>query len=122
MQTFCESCVYFDFTHSSIHPSIHPHDSEICYSKSSYLTHLVVILWFFKCGPGWVSDGSDGGVNKNWYLADALEGSFKLNPASYVSCQLSGGSHLAVGYIQSVSIALTTFIGIHVCHIKFVSD
>ena len=54
------------------------------------------------------------------YLADALEGSF--NPASYVSCQLSGGSHLAVGYTQSVSIALATFIGIHVCHIKFVSD
>ena len=63
----------------------------------------------------WVS----GGVYKNWCL-DALEGSFALNliilaaVTSYVDH--SQGNQRAVGY-TSVSIALTTFIGILVFHL-----
>ena len=60
-----------------------------------------------------------GGVYKNWCL-DVLESSFVLNlvilsVANY-HVSHSGGNQLAVGYI-SVSIALTTFIGILVHHI-----
>ena len=36
VQTFCESCVHFDITHLSIHP----HYSEICDSRLSYLKRL----------------------------------------------------------------------------------
>ena len=56
----------------------------------------------------------NGGVYKNWCL-DALEGSFALNlivlAAATFYVDHSKGNHLAVGY-TSVSIALTTFIGI----------
>ena len=58
----------------------------------------------------WVS----GGVYRNWCL-DALEGSFALNliilAAATFFVNNSGGEQLAVGY-TSVSIALTTFMGI----------
>ena len=58
----------------------------------------------------WVS----GGVYKNWCL-DALEGSFALNlillSAATYHVKLSGGDQRAVGYI-SVSIALSTFVGV----------
>ena len=67
----------------------------------------------------WVS----GGVYKNWCL-DALEGTFVLNliilvgATSYVNH--SHRNQLAVGY-TSVSIALTTFIGILVFQLAYVT-
>ena len=63
----------------------------------------------------WIS----GGVYRNWCL-DALEGSFALNliilAAATFFVNNSGGNQLAVGY-TSVSIALTTFIGILTFHL-----
>ena len=60
----------------------------------------------------WVS----GGVYRNWCL-DALEGSFALNLIILAAATFnSGGNQLAVGY-TSVSIALTTFIGILTFHL-----
>ena len=60
-----------------------------------------------------------GGVYKYWCL-DVLEGSFVLNlfmlSAANYHVRHSGGNQLAAGYI-SVSIALTTFIGILAYHI-----
>ena len=66
-----------------------------------------------------------GGVYRNWCL-DVLEGSYTLNliilsattMIYHVSC--SGGNELAVGY-TSVSIALTTFIGILVFRLASVT-
>ena len=69
----------------------------------------IIHLW------AWVS----GGVYKYWCL-DVLEGSFVLNlfmlTAANYHVRHSGGNQLAAGYI-SVSIALTTFIGILAYHI-----
>ena len=60
-----------------------------------------------------------GGVYRNWCL-DALEGSFALNliilAAATFFVNNSGGDQLAVGY-TSVSIALTTFMGILAFHL-----
>ena len=39
VQMFCESCVQLDI----IHPSIHPHDSEICDSRLSYLKFMFLL-------------------------------------------------------------------------------
>ena len=69
----------------------------------------IIHLW------AWLS----GGVYKNWCL-DVLEGLFVLNlvilsAANYLVSH-SGGNQLAVGY-TSVSIVLTTFIGILAYHI-----
>ena len=66
----------------------------------------IIHLW------AWVS----GGVYRNWCL-DALEGSFALNLIILAAATFnSGGNQLAVGY-TSVSIALTTFIGILTFHL-----
>ena len=68
------------------------------------VTTASVVAW------AWVS----GGVYRNWCL-DALECSFALNLIILVGAtyhvKFSQGNQLAVGY-TSVSIALTTFIGI----------
>ena len=78
------------------------------------LLAILVVTGVFQMWA-WVS----GGVYKNWCL-DVLEGSFALNLIILVGAtfyvRLSGENQLAVGYI-SVSIALTTFIGILVYHI-----